>query len=487
MSELRESVDLHGLSPDLLSRRLFGLWRYRQQANINHLVAQFSLQALNKDDYPILHLYLTEQEQVLSLRYLYHAIEWQMLLSQKFDKKIDREFARNNTVGSVLKELPREEIRRWELAFEGFKNAWNLAWKYVDRYTCMTIPEDWQSIEMTSEIPLCFCLADERDEGICSLALLNYLVDKHNRFFDLIKDKLYSQFEFKLPSRMIKESHTINFKIEDFLPYLQRQTEQQLIYGTGSSITYDFGRIQQYIIDTFLTGVPQVDLEVRRFEFSNETRVTGALNNLKQKIKQTKLTEDMRQKILQDLSSLQQINRVKRLLEVAIGFLSSTGGSTIQQIPGEEYLSTYISDTLLLSEGLNLGNTIEKHVRLQHIVSLWEFLEDQLNVDPFEKVLPKYRNELDQYLKQDIEEVCRLLDLDLLLPIMKEMLLSYFTEGTGSIGARIKLKDTMAFCIVEDDLYLGNLEWFKLYFPSHIECSHALATYRSFVSMSKLV
>jgi len=195
----------------------------------------------------------------------------------------------------------------------------------------------------------------------------------------------------------------------------------------------------------------------------------------------------MRQKILQDLSSLQQINRVKRLLEVAIGFLSSTGGSTIQQIPGEEYLSTYISDTLLLSEGLNLGNTIEKHVRLQHIVSLWEFLEDQLNVDPFEKVLPKYRNELDQYLKQDIEEVCRLLDLDLLLPIMKEMLLSYFTEGTGSIGARIKLKDTMAFCIVEDDLYLGNLEWFKLYFPSHIECSHALATYRSFVSMSKLV
>jgi len=304
----------------------------------------------------------------------------------------------------------------------------------------------------------------------------------------LIKEKLYSQFEFKIPSRMIKDSHTINYTIEeDFLPYLQRQTEQQLIYGTGSSITYDFGRIQQYIIDTFLTGVPQVDLEVRRFEFSNETRVTGALNNLKQKIKQTKLTEDMRQKILQDLSSLQQINRVKRLLEVAIGFLSSTGGSTIQQIPGEEYLSTYISDTLLLSEGLNLGNTIEKHVRLQHIVSLWEFLEDQLNVDPFEKVLPKYRNELDQYLKQDIEEVCRLLDLDLLLPIMKEMLLSYFTEGTGSIGARIKLKDTMAFCIVEDDLYLGNLEWFKLYFPSHIECSHALATYRSFVSMSKLV
>jgi len=352
----------------------------------------------------------------------------------------------------------------------------------------MEIPEDWKSIEMTLETPLCFCLADERDEGICSLALLNYLVDKHNRFFDLIKDKLYSQFEFKIPSRMIKESHTINFKIEeDFLPYLQRQTEQQLTYGTGSSISYDFGRIQQYIIDTFLTGIPQIDLEVRRFEFSNEARVTGSLNNLKQKIKQTKLTEDMRQKILQDLPSLQQINRVKRLLEVAIGFLSSTGGSTIKQIPGEEFLSTYIKDTLLLSEGLNLGNTIENHVKLQHIVSLWEFLEDQLNVDPFEKVLPKYRSDLDQYLKTDIEDVCPLLDLDILLPIMKNMLLSYFVEGVGSIGARIKLKDTMAFCSVEDDLYLGSLEWFKLYFPSHIECSHALASYKCFETTSKKV
>jgi len=289
----------------------------------------------------------------------------------------------------------------------------------------------------------------------------------------------YLQEWSKIPIQLITLSR------KTFLPYLQRQTEQSLTYGTGSSITYDFDRIQQYIIDTFLTGIPQIDLEVRRFEFANEARVTGALNNLKQKIKQSKLTEDMRQKILQDLSSLQQKNRVKRLLEVAIGFLSSTGGSTIHQIPGEEYLSSYISDTLLLSEGLNLGNTIEKHVKLKHIVSLWEFLEDQLNADPFEKILPKYRNELDQFLEQDIIEICKYLDLELLLPIMKEMLLSFFTEGTGNIGSRIKLKDTMAFCIVEGDIYLGNLEWFKLYFPSHIECSHALAAYRLLEKSSK--
>jgi len=87
----------------------------------------------------------------------------------------------------------------------------------------------------------------------------------------------------------------------------------------------------------------------------------------------------MKGKIVQDLSSLQLINRVKRLLEVAIGFLSSTGGATIQQIPGEEFLSNYISNTLLLSEGINLGTTIEKHIKLKHIVSLWEFFRGSTN------------------------------------------------------------------------------------------------------------
>jgi len=286
---------------------------------------------------------------------------------------------------------------------------------------------------------------------------------------------------------MMKPINTINYSMEtDFLPYLQTQTEQSLTFGTGSSISYDFARIEQYIVDSFFAGKPQIDLEVRRFEFSNEARVTGALFNLKQKIKQTKLSEDMKQKILQDLPSLQQINRVKKLLEVAIGFLSSTGGSTTQQIPGDEFLSNYITNTLLLTEGFSLGTTIEKHVKLKHIVSLWEFLEDKLNEDPFEKVLPKYRSDIDEYLEKDLIDVSQYLDLDILLPLMKDLILSYFTEGNGKIGAKITLKDTMEFCIIEGDINLGSKEWFKLYFPSHIECQYAFSTYKKLLSISQM-
>jgi len=73
-----------------------------------------------------------------------------------------------------------DEARRWESAFIGFREAWNTLWQHVDRYTCMEIPQDWKTIVMDDKVPICFCLMDEKDEGICSLALLNYMVDKHN-------------------------------------------------------------------------------------------------------------------------------------------------------------------------------------------------------------------------------------------------------------------------------------------------------------------
>lgn len=56
--------------------------------------------------YPVLHLFLTQEEQLRSLRYLRSVLEWQKILSLRFDKRIDRETARTQTVGEMLESLP---------------------------------------------------------------------------------------------------------------------------------------------------------------------------------------------------------------------------------------------------------------------------------------------------------------------------------------------------------------------------------------------
>jgi hypothetical protein len=64
MANLRESLNINALSPDELSVSLPTLWRFRQPMTMDHLKMQFNLQASNRADYPILHMFLMDEEKV---------------------------------------------------------------------------------------------------------------------------------------------------------------------------------------------------------------------------------------------------------------------------------------------------------------------------------------------------------------------------------------------------------------------------------------
>jgi len=277
---------------------------------------------------------------------------------------------------------------------------------------------------------------------------------------------------------MIKPSHLINYKLEtELLPFLQRQVEQVLDYGTGATVHYNFERIQQHIIDTILAGKPQINLEVRRFTYTNETRVVGAISLVKDLVPQVALTEDIKSKIKYELgNNLHQTNKVMRLLEICIGFLAATGGSHIHQIPGDQYLASYIKDTLLMKE--DIGATIEKTIQLRHLVALWNLLEKQLNIDPLESVMPKYGLKLPANIQQMIKDVTVQMDLEVLLPIMKECLQHHLSEGNGHIGAEVPVWDLLDVCSVPGGGNLGKMDWFKKHFPRTIECKYFLNMYK---------
>eukprot|EP01126_Amoeba_proteus_P061778 TRINITY_DN8326_c0_g1_i7.p1 TRINITY_DN8326_c0_g1~~TRINITY_DN8326_c0_g1_i7.p1 ORF type:complete len:725 (-),score=162.17 TRINITY_DN8326_c0_g1_i7:105-2279(-) len=454
------------------------LWRYRQTMTMDHISSQFNLIASNKDNFPILHLFLLEEEKVRALKYLYSCLEWQRLVAQKFDKRIDKKFASSTTIGDVLNSVGVDERRRWESAFSGFKEAWNVLWPHVDRYTCMEIPQDWKNIRMCLDIPLCFCLATEKDEGICSLSFLNYMVDKHNKFFEVLsKLRGQEEYSFKLSTRLVKPSHLIQYSMEkELLPFLQCQIEQQLEYGTGTKLKYNFQRIEQHIIDTILEGKPQIELHLKRFSFADETRVTGAINKLKEKIPQTTLSDTIATKTLSALvNNLAKINSILRTLEICVSFLSSTGGRYVQLIPGDQRLVDYIRNTLLLND-VELCPEIEQHVQLQHILWLWELLEGQLETDPFQVVAARFCKPLTPKMTVELERHSTPLDLRMLLPIMKECLLQHLTEDS-SIATVVPIKEVLDVCTTSTGDTLGDFSWFKNHFPESIECSYFLSSY----------
>jgi len=216
---------------------------------------------------------------------------------------------------------------------------------------------------------------------------------------------------------------------------------------------------------------------VRRFTYTNETRVVGAISLVKDLIPQLPLTEDIKSKIKSELgNNVHHTNKVMRLLEICIGFLAATGGSHNHQIPGDQYLASYIKDTLLMKE--DLGSTIEKSIQLCHLVAFWSLLEKQLNVDPLENVMPKYAEKIPQNVLQFIKDVMPQFDLVILLPLMKECLQRHLSEGSGYIGPEVPIWDVLDVCTVPGVGSLGKVEWFKKSFPRNIECRYFLQMYK---------
>jgi hypothetical protein len=79
-----------------------------------------------------------------------------------------------------------QERPRWREAFDGFVKAWNESWKSLQRFGCLVIPTEFRSIVMGPTVPISFCLVGEQDEGICALALIRFLVERHNEFVQLV-------------------------------------------------------------------------------------------------------------------------------------------------------------------------------------------------------------------------------------------------------------------------------------------------------------
>jgi len=288
-----------------------------------------------------------------------------------------------------------------------------------------------------------------------------------------------------VPTHLLTPQHLISYSVNnELVPYLQIQSNQSLDYSCGTMVTYDWLRIEQHLIDRILSGKPFIDLELRKFAFSNETRITGALANVRQRIHQSELSLDHKLTIIKELGTLQNIKKCKNIVEICIGFLSTTGGEHIK-LGGEVSLTDYIKNTLLLEDvGEVLSGTISKVVQLQNIISLWNLLEEKLIVDPFEHILPKYKEELPADIKYLVEmNAPFFVDHKAeLLSIWKEFILNFLNEGGGHIGVNMTVKGVIGEVENNEGIPLCEILWFSDNFPPSILMKYCVECYKLFAS-----
>ena len=387
---------------------------------------------------------------------------------------------------------------------------------------------------MTEDTPIVFSLPDERDEGIFPLSLINYMTDKHNQFLEQLQQIVLSKKEkninllnnnihennddlnkkeklnndiissssssldnsndvflfFKenhIPTHLLTNEHLISYSVEkELVPFLQIQSKQSLLYACGSDITYNWSRIENHIIDRVLSGKPFIDLELRKFTFSNETRMSGALSNLKNTIPQSELSPNDISKIIQELGSIYNIKKLKNTIEICIGFLSATNSSSTSsssQLDNNILLLNYIRDTLLLDDGIDIfiDNSFGKIIKLKHIICLYNSLEENLIIDPFEAILSKYKQEIEDInIINQLKDASKLfsgINHSIICSSWKEMMLNYLNEAGGHININSSIFGSLLAC--ED---LEDESWFEDNFPKDIPMKYCVESYKYFSS-----
>lgn len=495
-AELLEKFDINTLDREQRAVSAPALWSFRRPFSLEHFATQLNLTTDHETRYPILTEFVSQENVLRALRYLPAVFEWNKLVMAHSNRRVERDYARGTSVAQVIQDLPEAERQRWSTAFDGFASAWNLSWQAVGRYGCLRIPDMFLQVTMTPDTNFSFTLTTEQDEGICSLALIQFLTERHNHFVQLVDERNLMRGRDRtarqpvVSSRFLTAAHTIRYDLAgDFVPFLEAQCCE--ISASGGT-AYNFKNAEAYIFERYLNSKPVMDLEVRMFEFKNEQHIGDGLGALRSKVAQEPLPRDIQTSIVTDMDGgAAAAASCLELLETCVSFLSVTGGSFVQRLDsavGEMTLSEYLRTVLLLDEAGLGSRVVAQQVRLKHIEALWNLLQSLTAdaSDAFSKVHPKYCEPLGDVATEQLTEAASQLDCTTLLPVFKSFVVRQLADDdthTATITPDSNIKENIGWLEAGDN-WLLDLPWFADSFPDGIVMANAVECYRLLESLA---
>lgn len=423
--EHKEDLNL-GVKP--MSR---SLWKYRRQITVEHLANSFQQEALSAgvNQNKVLGAFLKQEHKLRSIQFLPDIVRLQRLLMDRFHRRIDRSDAEKFAIREFLKSLPRGAAKEeYVNLIQSFKMAWNSCHLLLGDQGRLRVPEDLCNITMDNDCPIAMLLPSTTGMGVCSTALTFFLVNTHDEFLGTFRSLTNQESALeRVPVTEVTISHLIAYDPEkDLLPLILAHCNYSLEVGKETSVQYDWAALERQLIDRFLRGRPFVDFREERFAFSRDTRDDTVFSSLAEKIPQEPISRVIEGQIIIDLrSSLSDVCDVLSSLDIAIGFLASSGGQE------ERQLKSYLHETLKLPKERGLKSpTAEQHCHLSHTLALWRLMalekakiKSRNKQEPFEQMSDIFKEKLSSSDLAQLNRILRKIDMDLFLPRLLEMVL----------------------------------------------------------------
>uniref|UniRef100_A0A8C8GD14 RING-type E3 ubiquitin transferase n=1 Tax=Oncorhynchus tshawytscha TaxID=74940 RepID=A0A8C8GD14_ONCTS len=418
-----------------------GVWSCRERVSLlslTHIVEQND----GKDKLPLLWRFLQKEAEFRLVRFLPDILALQKSLVKRFQRSSD-------LMNASIREFIQKQSVCYEKRIQIFLNTWNLLRLSVATSE-IKIPEEFWKENLDQDSDLQYLLPRRQGPGLCSTALLSHLVALHNELLHAVDRHTGEDTSYKVSLSELTDLHVIRYEVEkDLLPLVLSNCQYSLERGKETLSEYDLPKIQQQVLTRFLQGKPLITLTgIPILVTRHERDYESILKTVKGKVSQERLPSLTLTALSRDLESYSEVCDALKAVELALGFLSMTGGDT--HMP----LVRYLEDTLRMSEQTEphflkaLGRC-----SLKHCVALWQLLSSlksenmlkSLKRDPFFGVSAEYQKHLEEEQKKLLQGFITVGNINTWLLEMHEFLLLNLgsPRASDTYGPHWSVKETL--------------------------------------------
>uniref|UniRef100_A0A3B3YP08 RING-type E3 ubiquitin transferase n=1 Tax=Poecilia mexicana TaxID=48701 RepID=A0A3B3YP08_9TELE len=351
------------------------VWSCREKVcvlSLTHILEQND----GKDTVPVLWRFLHKEAELRLVKYLPDILTLQKNLVKKFQNITEL------TYETINEFLHSQKAAWYEKYIKIFLTTWNQLRVSLATNGEIKIPNEFCQKDLDLNSDLKVLLPQRQGAGLCSTALISYLIALHNDLIYCVDKHTGEETSYKVSPADLTDLHVIRYELErDLMPLILSNTQYSIEKGQETLHEYDLFKIQQQIISRFLLGKPRITLDgIPTLVNRHDRDYQIILRDVKSKVAQTLTLFS----VAGELHSYSEVCEALSTLEVALGFLAMTGGEPHMQ------LSRY------LEEVLQMGN---QRVRLHFPLSFPEKYKKPLGEEEHRLLTAFFsRNSADTFL-----------------------------------------------------------------------------------------
>uniref|UniRef100_A0A8C2UJJ3 RING-type E3 ubiquitin transferase n=1 Tax=Coturnix japonica TaxID=93934 RepID=A0A8C2UJJ3_COTJA len=453
------------------------MWSSRKRIsveNLGHVVQQMNA----KDTVPLLWKFLQKEPELRLVKCLPEILALQRDLVRLFQNTSD---AKRCTIKEFLSE-PLSDVM-WvllERRVDVFLSVWNKLRSSLDTNGEVKLPKGYCDADLTLDSKLEVLLPRRQGLGLCSTALVSYLISLQNDFIHSVNKHIKEDDQYLISPSEVADLHLISYEVErDLIPLILSNCQYSMEKGGETLQHFDLERIQQQVISKFLQGKPLITLTgIPTLVYRHDRNYEELFNDIRNK-QRLALPSSVMNAITGELQSYSDVCDALSVTEIALEFLAMAEENT------EMLLTDYIENVLQMGDQTNL-HVLQalKRCHLKHIIALWQLLSthksEQLlrlkrvrfsNEVAYSDLSPEMAKLLNTYLVHSrLETFLQELHKMIILKLKRVRSADEFRPTWGVKESLIPLLDDKDFELAAE---------LQDAFPDEIHLSHIAATWKA--------